>query len=203
MERAKPLTVAVGQFAAITSLGLRQILSEDRGLDVVGTELDGAELQMAVERRAPRVVILDEARAAAPLLRRLCAVSPRIGLLVLAHQPTRAYGVRLLAYGASACLSTEVPPETILSTIRLAADGTQAFASTTDGSTRRSRLVGIASLTPRERQVLTLLGRGESNARIALELQISIETARSHVARIYRKLGVSVRGELLGIELSL
>jgi DNA-binding NarL/FixJ family response regulator len=56
------------------------------------------------------------------------------------------------------------------------------------------------SLTRREKQVLVLLGRGWKNADIAVELQVSTETVRTHAQHVYRKLGVRSRKELLGVE---
>jgi DNA-binding CsgD family transcriptional regulator len=65
---------------------------------------------------------------------------------------------------------------------------------------RGARAVGVAALTRREREVLEMLGRGRNHAEVAVELQISRETARTHAKRVYRKLGVSSRGELVGVE---
>lgn len=62
---------------------------------------------------------------------------------------------------------------------------------------------GFLSLTPRERSVQELLRLGHKNAEIALTLGISVETVKTHLKNIYRKLGVKSRGQLLGVELSL
>jgi DNA-binding CsgD family transcriptional regulator len=59
----------------------------------------------------------------------------------------------------------------------------------------------IRTLTRRERDVLELLSDGQTNAEIAAALCISVGTTRLHVKHVYRKLGVHVRGELLGMEL--
>ena len=56
--------------------------------------------------------------------------------------------------------------------------------------------VGPELLTPREADVLELLQSGRSNAEIAHTLHVSVETVRTHVRRIYRKLGVSTRRDL-------
>ena len=58
-------------------------------------------------------------------------------------------------------------------------------------------MAGPTSLTPREAEVMELLQSGKSNAEIANELNVSVETVRSHARRIYRKLGVRTRRELL------
>jgi DNA-binding CsgD family transcriptional regulator len=66
---------------------------------------------------------------------------------------------------------------------------------------RAARAARSSALTDREREVLDRLSKGQRNAEIARELQISVETARMHTKHLYRKLGVSSRGELLGLEL--
>jgi DNA-binding NarL/FixJ family response regulator len=69
-----------------------------------------------------------------------------------------------------------------------------------ESSAVESRLEAkIATLTPREREVLEGLSRAESNDEIAHELQIGVETVRTHSRHIYRKLGVSSRGELAAL----
>jgi DNA-binding CsgD family transcriptional regulator len=60
--------------------------------------------------------------------------------------------------------------------------------------------VGAYALTSRERDVLALLSSGRKNAEIAQALNVSVETTRTHVKHVYGKLGVSSRGELLGVE---
>jgi DNA-binding CsgD family transcriptional regulator len=57
----------------------------------------------------------------------------------------------------------------------------------------------MATLTPREKEVLEGLSRAESNGEIAYEMQIGVETVRTHVARIRRKLGVRSRRALIGV----
>jgi DNA-binding NarL/FixJ family response regulator len=197
-----PLTVALARFAPIVELGLRQLLGGDRCVQIVGTGLDCDGLELVVRQRAPRVVILDEPRASTPFLRRLLELRPQTGLLVVAHVPSRASSIRLLAHGATACLSTDASATELLGAIRLAAAGTHVLVlGGRDSPVTRPRPGGVASLTVREREVLALLARGLSNAQIALALHISIETVRTHAARIYRKLGVVNRVELVGISL--
>jgi DNA-binding NarL/FixJ family response regulator len=201
-DRDEPVMVAIGAFAPLVHHGLRHILGEDRGLRVVGFNLDPAALEAVVARHAAEVVILDEASALEPyMLERAPAGRLEIGVLVLAHQPTRAYCLRVLALGARACISKNSSAAEIVSAVRLAALGEHLLASPSDRPASGDQFVGLLLLTSRERAVLKLLGVGQSNAQIALELQIAVETARTHVAHIYRKLGVSARRELIGIDL--
>jgi DNA-binding NarL/FixJ family response regulator len=201
LEHDRAITVLVGEFGAVIGRGLGQILGEDRELRVAGTGLAQAELEAAVANCLAQVAILDESTVADPsVVARLRARRPDLGLLVLAHRPTRAYTVRLFAFGVTACLPKDASARDILRAIRLAADGTHVFATCVDRSSNVMVSGGIASLTPREREVLKLLSAGRANGAIAHALQISLETARTHVAHIYRQLGVSARTELLGID---
>jgi DNA-binding NarL/FixJ family response regulator len=102
---ARRITVMLGRFDALIGRGLEGVLQEDRGLRIIRTDLDGPELERAVAQQAPRVVVLDEASAVGlSALKRLRAAQPGVGLIVLAHHPTRAVGAQLLAAGAT-CLS--------------------------------------------------------------------------------------------------
>jgi DNA-binding NarL/FixJ family response regulator len=194
--------VAVGRFACVIGRGLLEILEDDPGLRVLGAGLDRPELvELVVSRDEAQVVILDEDDATRPsVVRGLHAARAGLGLVVLAHRPTRAYATRMLALGVNVCLSTEASAAEICGAVRQAADGEHVHVSI---STLPSEAAGTArarSLTPREQDVLELLGRGRKNTEIARALNISTETARTHTRHVYRKLGVSSRGELRGIE---
>jgi len=225
----RPVTVAVGRFGSVIDRGLREVLGGARGLRLLGAGLDDDALHDAVARRGAQVVILDEDSAATSSLpRRLCGATsrrariaggshlphlpegpnhldhphhPDVGLVVLAHRPTRAYAARALAFGVTVCLSTDVSAAEIVRGVRLAAEGRQALISMSERPSRVAQAIGRSALTRRERQVLNMLGKGHRNADIARTLQISVETVRMHAKHVYRKLGVSSRGELLGVEI--
>lgn len=200
MTAEQPITIVVGQLGSVIRQGLLQILGEDRGLWVVAADLDHAALELAVSRRDAQVAILDEDSAIAPsLATRLSAAPSRVGLVVLAHRPTRTYAVRTLALGVTACLSTDSPAPDIRRAVRLAADGRHAFFSLSSRPSHAHVLARMSSLTQSERAVLELLGAGRKNAEIARALHVSVETVRTHAKHIYRKLGVSSRTELLAI----
>jgi len=200
-RRERPVGVVVGRFGGVVDRGLRQILGGARGLRLLGAGLDHDGLEDAIARRRAQVVVLDEDSAATSALpRRLYDARPDVGLVVLAHRPTRAYATRVVAFGATACLSTDASAAEIVRSVRLAANGREVLISMSERPFSAVRMVGITELTRRERQVLNMLGRGRRNAEIAQELRISVETTRMHAKHIYRKLGVSSRGELLGVE---
>jgi DNA-binding NarL/FixJ family response regulator len=195
----KHIAVALGRFSALLSRGLRQILSEDPRLQIIGTDLDNAALELIAGRQTSLIALLDEESGSNPIvLLRLKASQPLIGIVVLAHRPAHAYGMRLLAAGAS-CLSKDASAIDILSAVRITSEGKRVFASAERRIVERSYPAMAASLTPRETDVLECLSRGESHAEVALTLQIGVETARKHAARIYRKLEVRSKRELLGM----
>jgi DNA-binding NarL/FixJ family response regulator len=190
-------TIALGRFGAVISRGLRQILSEGDSLRVLAVELDNVALEAIVVQQGPQVAILDEAVAPA-MLRRLRAADPGIGLIVLAYRPTPAYGMRLLGFGANACLAKDISASDLLTTIRLAAEGKYVLAPIAGRAESATELTAVVPLTPREEEVLELLRIGWSNGEIALALHVSIETVRTHAAHIYQKLGVRTRRDLMG-----
>jgi DNA-binding NarL/FixJ family response regulator len=192
------VTVVLGRFDALLARGLKQLLREDRELQIIGADLDRAALEYAVASQAPRVAILDEAVAAHPtVLERLKTAHPAIGIVVLAYLPTVAYAMRLLAAGAS-CLAKDVSAAEILAAVHIAADGRRVFADVDGHLVERSYPAAVASLTPREVEVLEFLSRGQSHAEIAHALQLGVETVRTHSAHIRDKLGVRRNRDLIG-----
>jgi DNA-binding NarL/FixJ family response regulator len=128
-------------------------------------------------------------------VRELSGQHPSTRLVLLATSPSMAECAQLLAFGASACLGSNTQSRDVLNAIHLASRGLQVTpraASDPDaGSIARGRL-----LTQREAEVLPLLQLGRSNAQIAVDLQVGVETVRTHARNIYGKLGVSSRREL-------
>lgn len=193
------ITVALGCFDALVGHGLMQILREDRELRIIGADLDYAALKHAVARWRPRVAILDEATVVElSVLERLRVAQPEIGIIVLAHRPVIADGMRLFAVGAS-CLSKDISAADILAAVRIVADGRRVFAPGDGHLVERSYPDGAASLTPRETEVLEYLRRGRSHAEIAHAMQLGVETIRTHSAHIRGKLGVRRNRDLIGI----
>jgi DNA-binding NarL/FixJ family response regulator len=193
------IDVALGKFTVLTGHGLRAVLQEDRALRIIGTDLDGPKLERVVDQAAPRVVVLDETSVAELTVpKRLKAIRPKVGIVVLTHQPTRAVGAHLLTAGAT-CLPDDAGVADILATIHLAADGKHMLGPLADLPIRRRRLIGIDTLTRREAEVLERLRLEQPNAEIAHALGISVETVRTHVASVRRKLRVQRKSELAGV----
>ncbi|MFJ9442831.1 response regulator [Kitasatospora sp. NPDC101235] len=205
--------------------GLRVLIADAPDLEVVGEAGDGAEAVELVTRLRPDVAVMDIRMRPQPggwevppvtdgieATRRITA-DPDLPthVLVLTTFDDDDYVYGALRAGASGFLVKDLALETILDGIRVVAAGDALLAP---GITRRligefaARPQGTArpaqprrpvaeAVTEREREVLTLVGRGLSNAEIAVELTISVATAKAHVARLFTKLDARDRVHLV------
>jgi len=188
-----PVTVAVGRFEDLIARGLRGLIEDDPSLTLVADDVSAGELRRVLHARRPRVAIVEQASLPSPVeVRELARTYPASRLVLVAEQLSGAESAQLLAFGAAACVSRRTQARDMLNAIHLASRGMQLSHGGLDGSTADG-----GALTPRESDVLAELQRRHSNAQIASDLHISIETVRTHARSIYRKLGVSSRRELL------
>jgi DNA-binding NarL/FixJ family response regulator len=205
MTPAEPLRVVIADDQALVRAGFRMILTAD-GIDVVGEAETGAEAVEAVRRTRPDVVLMDirmPAMDGIEAARRILAGDdpPRVIMLTTFDLDTYVYAA--LGFGASGFLLKDVTPEYLVAAVRLVRDGDALLAPSitrrlverfTEPAPRASPAHrDLAALTPREREVLTLIAQGLSNVEIAGRLFLSEATVKTHVARILAKLGLRDR----------
>lgn len=193
---SSPITIAIARFDDLLGLGLRALLADDPALSVMAHDVPYERLSESLAAQRPDVLIAD-AGALRDLaqVRELSVAHPGTHIVLFADDVAAAERAQLLAFGASACLSWNTQARDVRNTIHLASRGMQVTPQAShvpDGGSEREPL-----LTPREGDVLVLLRRGHGNGEIALELQIGVETVRTHARHIYRKLGVTSRRALL------
>jgi len=194
MSPATPITVAVGRFDDLLARGLRGLIEDDPSLAIVAADVPRAQLAAALRSQRPRVAILDAGSLRSPVeVRALSAAHPATSFLLLANRPSSVECAQLLAFGATACLAKETQARDVLNAIHLASRGLQLTPRDAHGAA----VAGSGLLTARESDVLAQLQRRRSNAQIAADLHIGIETVRTHARHIYSKLGVGSRRELL------
>jgi DNA-binding NarL/FixJ family response regulator len=191
-----PITVVLAHFDDLLAGGLRGLIESDPSLEIVAADVEHRRIPVVLRAHRPDVAILDiGALEKLAEVRELSASYPATRLVLLGDDPGTVECAQLLAFGASACLSTYTQSRDVIHAIHLASRGLQvlprAAASAGDGL-----VAGGGLLTRREAEVLPLLQRGYSNAQIAVALQVGVETVRTHARNIYRKLGVSSRREL-------
>jgi NarL family two-component system response regulator LiaR len=196
MEPRTPVTVALARFEDLVAHGLRALIAEDPYLDLIADDIPHGQLPRVLGGDKPQVAIVNFGSLRSPIeVRDLHAGHPLTRLVVLANHPSPSECNQMLAFGATACLSKETQARDILNAIHLASRGLHVLPKT-------AREFGLTEppgpelLTPREADVLELLQQGRSNAQIAMELSVGVETVRTHARNIYRKLGVKTRREL-------
>jgi len=192
----------------LVSAGFRMILEAQPDIDVVGVAADGATAISLAERLRPDVILMDirmPGMDGIEATRHLTGPGrghrPRV--VILTTYDFDEYVFDALTAGASGFLLKHVPPEDLVSGVRLVAAGEGILAPTVtrkliEEFAARSPAVrpkGLAaeSLTPREAEVLAQLSRGLSNAEIAAALHVGKATAKTHVAHLLDKLGLRDR----------
>jgi DNA-binding NarL/FixJ family response regulator len=199
--------VVIADDQALVRTGFRMILNA-RGIEVVGEAADGAEAVDAVHRLRPDVVLMDIRMPTMDGLeatRRILADPTDCRVLILTTFDLDRYVYAALAAGASGFLLKDVTPEHLAAAVRLVTTGDALLApSITRRLVERFAIPApaqpaihrdLAALTPREVEVLTLMGHGLSNAELATELTLSEATVKTHVARIFAKLGLRDRAQ--------
>ena len=198
------ITVVLADDQELLRTGLAMMIDAEDDLAVVGQARDGAEAVAVTTETGCHVVVMD---IRMPLLdgieatRRIVA-DGRSRVLMLTTFDLDEYVFRAFRAGASGFLLKDATRETILEGIRVVASGDAlASPSVTRRLVERFVELPLASsprpeldqLTPREVEVLTLLATGLSNTELADRLVLSEKTVKTHVGRIFMKLGVRDR----------
>ncbi len=179
---------------------LIQLLGSTDDIVVVGEASDGqGALDLAAEPDAPDVLLIDLRMPGIDGLeatRRLREDHPEVNVVILtAHDDPRWMSDAVEA-GAKAYVLKSADADEMLETIRMVASGHVVFDSVAwraVAERRRGADEPPPKLSKREYEVLVLLADGRGNAEIAEELGVSLETVKTHVERLYKRLGVGSR----------
>src|SRR4051794_27283526 len=196
-------TVVAAEFEGLVKGGLRQLVTGETALELVAAGVSLADLSEGVDGHSPGVAGLNFGSLPSPAtVHELHERYPETRIVVLANRPTAAECNQMLSFGATACISKETQGRDIINAIHLASRGMYVMPRSASSGLVEGH--GIARpgpdlLTSREAGVLELLQEGRTNAEIAHELSIGIETVRTHARNIYRKLGISSRRDLASL----
>jgi DNA-binding NarL/FixJ family response regulator len=203
------IRVLVADDQELIRAGFRAILETQPDIAVVAEAGTGAEAVEAARRTTPDVALMD---IRMPVLdgigatSRITAADPRTRVLVLTTFDLDGYVYGALRAGASGFLLKNAPRDQLLDAVRIVARGAALFSPTvtrrlveTYVSARAPAPVDsqVATLSPRERDVLGQLARGLSNAEIAAALHLSEATVKTHVAGLLAKLGLRDRAQAI------
>ncbi|MGZ4221834.1 MAG: response regulator [Solirubrobacteraceae bacterium] len=197
---------------AVVREGLRNFLALQDGLEIVGEAGDGAEAIEQARALEPDVILMDLVMPGLDgigAMRQLRVRSPGSRVIVLTSFLEDERVLPAIQAGAAGYLLKNVAPAELARAIRAAHAGEAIIDPTAAArlvhaiaDDARPRIEEPERLTRRERDVLELIARGQSNKRIALELGISEKTVKTHVGHLLAKLGVSDRTQaaLMAIE---
>lgn len=193
------MRVVIAEDAALLRAGLTRLLA-DHGHEVCAAVGDGAAVLAAVAEHNPDVAIIDirmppthtdEGLRAALSLR---GDFPGTGILVFSQYVETAYTARLLAGGAAGIgylLKDRVGDITeFTQALSRVASGGTALDPEVVSSLMRAQRAGLAALTPRERQILSLMAEGRSNSGIAAALVLAEGSVEKHIASVFAKLAL-------------
>lgn len=204
-------TVLIADDQPLQRLGFRMLLESQDDMTLVGEAGGGAEAVRLVARLHPDVVLMDVRMPGLDGIeatRRIVAAGSRTRVLILTTFDLDEHAFAGLRAGASGFLVKDALPEELLSGIRAVASGDAVVAPSltrrlldayahrlpaTNGSERTTTPEephpGIAPLTDREREILTVIGQGWTNAEIAYRFHLAESTVKTHVGRILAKTG--------------
>jgi DNA-binding NarL/FixJ family response regulator len=205
-----PIRILLVDDHAVVREGVRMLLEGQTDLELVGEAWDRAGTLAQLEGAPPDLVLLDldlGGESGLDLLREISAACPDTRILVFTGVRDRDVHRSAMLRGAHGIVSKEKAAAVLLTAIRkvwageawidrsmmsaLLQEARQAPRRELDPETAR-----IASLTPREREVIGLIAQGNGTKRLAAALGVSEKTVRNHLVSIYDKLGVSDRLEL-------
>jgi DNA-binding NarL/FixJ family response regulator len=187
--------------------GLNALLNSAPGVKVVGEASAGTHAVAAAATLRPDVVVMDlhmPGLGGVEATRRIVGAQPDIGVLVLTMFDDEDHLFAAIRAGARGYILKTARQEEIVRAVYAVGEGGIVFGQSVaarvlaffaTASPRQSE--GLAQLTGREREVLSLMARGEGNAAVARILVVSPKTVRNHVTSIFRKLGVTSRDEAI------
>ena len=197
-----PVSVLLCDDHAVVRAGLRALLSSADGIEVVGEAGSGEEALAMAARLRPDVVLMDlqlgEGMDGVTATRRLTAEGAT-RVLVLTMFDTDADITRAIEAGATGYLLKAERPDELFTAIRSAASGRTALSAPVADRLLAQMRSPRPSLSAREHQILGQLARGLGNREIARALFISEATVKTHLGRIYGKLGVETRAGAVAV----
>ncbi len=199
MIESTPVSVILADNHALVLEGLRSLFSAEADIRVIATASDGERLLDAVNRFHPDVVITDlqmeylDGLGCLAQIRQMC---PQTRVLILTAYTDGQTMQSVLRSGADGLLLKTDPPEQAVQAVRQVMAGQLVFPAAARRWLHQAPApTPVAVLSERELEVLELLAAGKSNAQIAKQLHVSVNTVKFHLQKIYQSLDVSNRTE--------
>jgi len=205
------IRVLIADDQELVRAGFRALLDAEEDIEVVGEAADGVTAVRLAARHVPDVILMDIRMPeldGIEATRRIAADRHLhdVRIVILTTYETDDYVFDGLRAGASGFLVKDTSPTELLRAVRVVANGDallapsvtrRIIADVVARAPDRAPLAGLDELTPREREILELVGSALSNDEIAERLTISKATAKTHISRIMGKLEARDRAQLV------
>ena len=203
-RRVKPARIVIADDHELARAGLRAMLTDQRGFELVGEASNGQEALLLCRRLQPDLALIDVRMPEMDGLSTCRAVKqecPATSVILVTMHANPEYLFEALKAGAAGYVLKDVSQRELISAVQKVLHGEsilnqelmarllQRLARETPGQED----LPAGRLSPREREVLELLTKGQTNREIARKLTVSVSTVKIHVEHILAKLGVSDR----------
>jgi two-component system response regulator NreC len=196
------VTVVIADDHGVVRGGLRLLLHNEEGISVIGEAEDVPGALGLIERRLPRVLVLDLNMPGPSSIDAIPGIKekwPGTQVVVLTMQADPAYARAALQAGADAYVLKEAAERELVDAVRAVAAGDTYLNPALGARIARAPAEPEApdDLSERELEVLRMIALGHTNAEIGEQLFLSVRTVETHRAHIQQKLGRTSRAELV------
>lgn len=199
---SEPVKILIADDHALVRMGLAAILATDSGLHVVGDAEDGRDAVAKAEALKPDVILMDVVMPemdGAAATDTILAARPQTKVIILTSFVEADGIARALAAGAHGALLKTIDHRELVDAIRRVVAGETVISPEIQKMLKASP--PIRPLTARQKSILDSMTRGLTDADIALQLNLSVNSVREHVTAIYGKIGAANRAEAVAIAL--
>jgi DNA-binding NarL/FixJ family response regulator len=201
LDGARPIRVVLADDHALLRRSLRLLLDGVENLEVIAEADDVSAALREVHSRQPRVLVLDLSLpngSSVQTIRALRERVPRTQIVVLTMEDSPVFARQVLDAGACAFVLKELADSELPSAVQAAARELEWVSPRVAARLQAlRRALTDDELTPREVEVLRLIGLGHTSVEIARKLHLSPRTIETHRARVHAKLGLRTRAELV------
>ncbi len=215
-KAVKRITVIIADDQTLFREGIKDLLENEKNIQVVAEAADGREALRLVKKLRPNVILLDiklPQMDGIEATRQIHKDCPTTNVLILSGYEDEAHVMEAIQAGANGYLSKMLPAAELVNALKTFANqGVMIPQPVMSKLIEGLRNIGssnseasLVALTKTEIKVLALLGRGQSNKEIAASLTCSVKTVKNHLNSMFQKLSVSNRTEAVvkGIDLGL
>lgn len=188
-------TIILADDQPIVAAGIRRLLDDVDGVDVIGQATSGAELITMIEQLRPDVAVVDVSMprmSGLEAIRKVAHLPTR--LIVLSVYPAEQMAPAARTAGASGYVSKSDSPEVLLHALEAVLAGGTWW--TVESTSETAEQKPHERLSPREYQVFLMLLEGKSISDIGYALKLAPSTTSNHLRRVREKIGVETNGEL-------